>query len=121
MRLALALVLGCGSHSHPVDASQTPQQCEATFEQAVDRACATPADCALLTHPDCCGDVEIGVAKAQLAAAMAAEATYGPCESAACGGSGCQHATMSEDGMVPMTGQSIVVVCTNQLCSSTVQ
>jgi hypothetical protein len=123
MRAILLMALAaCGSGTKSsADAYVSPQQCEATFESSVDRACTTPADCALVTHPDCCGDVEIGVNKAMLAAAMSLETSYSSCENASCGARGCQHATMAEDGMVPMTGQSIVVVCTSQACSSTVQ
>jgi hypothetical protein len=119
--LAATLLAGCGSSSHGVDAMVTPQQCEATFAGAVDLACTTPADCALLTHPDCCGDVEIGVASSGLAAAMSAETTYATCENASCGARGCFHATQAQDGKVPMAGQSIVATCASLTCSSTVQ
>jgi hypothetical protein len=119
--LLLAVLLGCHSGTHGADAMTTPQQCEASFDQVVGRACATVSDCALITHPDCCGDVVIGISAASLNAAMVAETTYNSCEGAACGARGCQHATMAEDGKVPMAGQNIVAVCTSQQCSSTVQ
>jgi hypothetical protein len=119
--LAAIASVGCSSHPHAVDATTTPVQCEATFDQAVDKTCSTPSDCALLSHPDCCGDVEIGVAKAGLAAAMTSEATYDSCTASSCGARGCDHAPAAEDGLVPSAGQSIVVTCASMKCSSTVQ
>ena len=120
-KLALVVVLGCGSGTSSVDAHVDPEQCEAIFVQSIERSCAGPSDCVLMVHPDCCGDVEIGVSTSGQAAATFAEATYAACENAACGARGCQHATIAEDGMVPTSTQSFVAVCVAQLCTSTVQ
>lgn len=124
LAVAFAVAAGCGhgtTTKTPSDANETLQQCEATFESAVPRACGSAADCALFDHPDCCGDVEIGVAASGVAAATAAESAYTTCVADSCGGRGCDHATEAQDGMVPNAGQSIVPVCIAQLCASTVQ
>ena len=121
MRILVCLIaVGCGGSGSPaVDAAATLQQCAAAF--VVDRTCTTAADCVLLTHPDCCGPIEIGVATAGQAAAGSAETTFGACEAAACGARGCAHADQAEDGTTPMQGQTIVPTCTNHVCGSTVQ
>jgi hypothetical protein len=123
MRWWLAFAVACGGSSttKAIDAQPSVQACEAAFDTAVDRSCVVAGDCALIAHPDCCGDVEIGVARSGLATADPAEARYDTCNSAACGARGCAHATESEDGMVPQGSQTIVAVCTNNRCSSTVQ
>jgi hypothetical protein len=124
---ALAIVAACtsvrnGTPPAPADAAQSTEQCEATFDQGVDRACTTAADCALLAHAGCCAEVEIGVAKAGQPAASSAETTYDACMAAACGARGCGGITTAEDGTYPTTtGQAFVAVCVNQRCTSTVQ
>lgn len=121
MRTVSVLVaLGCAACSDR-DQSMTPQVCEASFEQAVDKACSVQADCTLISHPDCCGVVIIGIAKSMVAAAMAAEANYESCASAMCGDRGCAHDTQAEDGSVQLEGQTIVAICVNGSCASTVQ
>ena len=120
--LGLLVVAACGSSSSKsIDAPPDPQHCETTFEAAVQRSCVAPADCVELIHPDCCGDVEIAVAASGQAAAQSAEGTYQTCINASCGARGCQHALQAEDGKVPMSGQSIVAICVNARCSTTVQ
>jgi len=118
------VIAACSSHTHAAspDAAPTVDQCQATFDQGLDRACASSADCMLLAHPNCCAEVEIGIAKAgQLAAAMA-ETTYDSCIGAACGARGCGGITTAEDGTYPMTtGQAFVAICVNLRCTSTVQ
>jgi hypothetical protein len=122
MRWILLVVLaGCSSSSKPVDAAITPQMCEDTFEAAIVRDCVAPADCVELIHPDCCGDVEIAVAASDQAAAQTAEGTYQTCENGSCGARGCQHALQAEDGMVPMTGQSIQMACVSGKCTTVVR
>ena len=123
MRWMCVILLGCGcgsSSTKTVDAI-TPMQCEATFESAVMRQCVAPADCVELIHPDCCGDVMIAVSASGQAAAQTAEGMYQTCINASCGARGCQHALQAEDGMVPMSGQSIVMACVNGACTTTVQ
>jgi hypothetical protein len=116
--------IGCSSHSpsQAADANPTTDQCSGAFDAAVDRTCAVDTDCALLVHPDCCGDVEIGVTKSGLAAAMMAETTYNSCEAAACGPRGCFHATVAEDGSMPGAGQAFAAVCSaSSRCLGTVR
>jgi hypothetical protein len=122
MRAILLVVLvACGSSSKPTPDGPTPQICEANFETAVNRACVAPVDCVQLLHSDCCGDVQIAVAASGQDAAFTAENTFSMCENVACGARGCQHALQAEDGMVPMGSQSIVAVCINSRCTTTVQ
>ena len=124
----LALATGCASPSSggarsdakPASTS-TPEQCEATFDMAFTRSCVTASDCVLLVHSDCCHEIDIGVSRANLPAAMAAETTFNACEGPACGGRGCGGQTSAEDGKIPVTGQSIVATCVAQVCTSTVQ
>jgi hypothetical protein len=104
-----------------MDAPETPAQCEAMFDMSFARPCTTAADCVLLTHFNCCAEVDIGVAKADLAAAMAAETVFGACMAPACGGRGCGGQTSAEDGKIPQGAQAIVPVCVNDACTSTVQ
>lgn len=116
---SLVLIAACGSHTTGSDAQGTTIMCEAKFDQAVNRTCATAGDCVLLMHPDCCGPVMIGVnATAQT---QPAETQYETCMNSVCGARGCQHALMAEDGRVPSAGQSIVATCIGMVCSSTVQ
>jgi hypothetical protein len=124
----VVLVLGCGQlNKHPpgddttTDAGRTNQTCEQIFESQVDFTCTQDADCALLTHPDCCGPVEIGVTASGIMAAETAETNYAPCESNQCGPVGCDHADEDETGQVPGPGQSIIPVCVNNRCSSTIK
>jgi hypothetical protein len=129
VRYLVAFALAaCSSHPHAAspdaaaDAPQTVDQCEATFEHGVDRACATSADCVLLAHAGCCSEIELGVAKAGQLAASMVEAAYDSCISAACWGRGCGGLTTAEDGSYPATtGQAFVAICVNQRCTSTVQ
>ncbi len=117
--MLLVMLVACGSNTaKAIDAAPSPQTCEATFEAAVDRTCIAPADCVELLHPDCCGDVEIAVAASDQAAAQTAENTYQTCMNAACGARGCFHALQSEDGQVPMAGQSIVMACVAGKCTT---
>jgi hypothetical protein len=95
--------------------------CESNLKSALVKDCQTETDCALLNHNDCCGTIVIAVKKGTEAGFTAAEAAYQSCVPN-CLGRGCFHADMSEDhNQVGMVGQSIVAVCVNKLCMSTVK
>jgi hypothetical protein len=126
--LVLSLALAaCGYYTSteddtvPQDAALSFQECEDAFQMAISRQCSVPTDCVLLAHNDCCGETEIGVSKADLAAAMTAQQEFNTCSAAACGGRGCGRQTTSEDGMIPGDGQMIVATCVANRCTSTVQ
>jgi len=121
---ALALgwiyVLACGGSSeNPRDASMDRAPCEAAYQMALDRSCSVPADCALVSHEDCCGTVRLGVRTGTETAASTAESTYAACFD--CGARGCQHADQAEDGSTPGNGQTIVATCVANRCTSVVQ
>ena len=99
----------------------TPEQCEANFDMAFVRPCATSSDCVLMAHSDCCHEIYIGVAQNELAAAMAAQELFNACIGPACGGRGCGGQTSAEDGRISVPGQSIVATCASNMCTSTVQ
>jgi hypothetical protein len=116
----LVLVLGCNhdeSHTHDASMDRTP--CEAAYQATLDRSCTVPADCALVSHNDCCGTVRIGVHAGTEAAATSAEATYAACFD--CGARGCNHADIAEDGEAPQGSQTIVATCVANRCTSVVQ
>lgn len=117
------LVIGlaaCGEHgSRPLDASMDRAPCEAAYQQALDRTCTVPSDCALVDHEDCCGTVKVGVRAATSADAVAAEATYRACFD--CGARGCAHADLAEDGMTATPPMTIVATCVANRCTSVVQ
>src|SRR5580765_740951 len=107
--VCLALVVACGSYGSTSDALSSTLQCEGTFDQQVNRSCTSAGDCVLLTHPDCCGPIAIGVnAEAQT---QPAEMSYETCMNAACGARGCGHPLEAQDGKTPSAGQSIVATC----------
>ena len=129
LRLALAIALGgckilAGSDPDAAPSESivvTPEQCEANFDMAFARPCATPSDCVLMVHSDCCHEIYIGVAQSELAAAMAAQEMFNACIGPACGGRGCGGQTSAEDGRIPAQGESIVATCVSNMCTSTVQ
>ncbi len=120
------LAFGCGrlnkhSTDEGVDAGVTKADCESVFDSSVDLKCEFDTDCVLLTHPDCCGPIEIGVASVGLQQAETAESSFEPCETAQCGPVGCAHQVEAENGQAPGSGQSIVPVCQMNQCTSIVQ
>ena len=123
--LACALVacdhFATDASTPPQDAMPTPEQCEATFDMSFGRTCSVASDCVLMAHSDCCHEIEIGVSRADLSAAMAAQTRFDACIAAACGARGCGGITTAEDGQAPQSGQMIVATCVAGACSSTVQ
>ena len=108
------LVAACGGDPK----TETPAECQADYLRTIDKSCTVPADCALVTHGDCCGAIMVAVRASDAATAEDAETTYQAC--LACPPTGCFHETLSEDNMSPGVGQSIVAACTANRCSSTV-
>jgi len=98
-----------------------PASCDPNFKSALIKDCQTEADCVLVRHSDCCGTVVIAVKKGTEAVFTAAEAAYKSCVPG-CGQRGCFHADWAEDmTMVASVGQSIVAVCLDKMCMSTVK
>ena len=98
-----------------------PASCDSTFKAALVKDCQSEADCALVNHNDCCGTIVIAVKKGTEAAFTPTEATFHSCVPG-CDSRGCFHADMAED-LKPATSasQKIVAVCSNKMCTSTVQ
>ena len=121
MRWILVLAMACNSAatSAGLDATHDPATCKATLEASIDRSCAAATDCVLVHSSDCCGTVVIAVKKGTESGFAAVETQYETCLS--CGGRGCFHADLAEDGGAPQAGQSIVATCAAQRCKATVQ
>jgi hypothetical protein len=117
--VAIAAISGCPEHGHSIDAAD-PAACLASFQAAIDRACAMPSDCVLAPHEDCCGIVQFGIHTGSRASFDAAETTFHQCRP--CLPSGCAHQDQAEDGRsATSTGQMIVPTCVANRCTSIVQ
>ena len=95
--------------------------CGGNFESALVKTCASPTDCSLVRHSDCCGTVVMAIRNGTTATFTAAEMAYQSCVPG-CGLRGCNHPETAEDGKVP-TGaeQAIVALCQNIRCTSAVR
>jgi hypothetical protein len=113
--------VGCTqvSYHQPVDAPADPAACKAALEAAIDRTCAVPADCVLVTSADCCGEIDLAVKAGTEGGFPSAEASYEAC--LACPPLGCAHQTEAEDGTAPGPGQSIVATCIANRCQAVIQ
>jgi hypothetical protein len=104
-----------------------PAACEAQFDLAIKslKDCSTDGECSLLIHDpgaDCCNTVMIGVAGTNGPQASGPESQYETCQHAACAGRTCPAPQQqAEDGTVPDPMQTIVAVCSNLRCTSTVR
>jgi hypothetical protein len=112
----LIVLAGCGGHGATSSGDSATSACATDFQAALDRTCNTASDCVLVNSTDCCGTVVVGVAATSQAMFASIEATYETC--LACGGRGCQHADIAEDGGAPGPGETIIATCDAKRCKA---
>src|SRR5215471_8778526 len=90
------------------------------FESAIVKTCTTAADCELVRHFDCCGNIVTAIRSGTDATFATAEQAFNSCVPG-CNVRGCFHADMAEDlGTITSSTQSFAAQCQAGRCTSVV-